>query len=43
MGDAQFEYEYIHRMLTRSSFSLFRLDLWIIWRGILLILKGGGH
>jgi lipopolysaccharide/colanic/teichoic acid biosynthesis glycosyltransferase len=43
MGDAQFEYEYIHRMLTHSSFSLFRLDLWIIWRGILLILKGGGH
>ncbi len=43
MGDAQFEYEYIHQTLTRSSFSLLGLDLWIIWRGILLMLKGGGH
>jgi lipopolysaccharide/colanic/teichoic acid biosynthesis glycosyltransferase len=43
MGDAQFEYEYIHQKITRSSFGLLRLDLWIIWRGILLILKGGGH
>jgi lipopolysaccharide/colanic/teichoic acid biosynthesis glycosyltransferase len=43
MGDAQFEYEYIHQMLTRSSFSLLGLDLLIIWRGILLMLKGGGH
>jgi len=43
MGDAAFEYEYIHQKLTRSSFGLLRLDLWIIWRGIPLILKGGGH
>jgi lipopolysaccharide/colanic/teichoic acid biosynthesis glycosyltransferase len=43
MGDAQFEYEYIYQTLTRSSFSLLGLDLWIIWRGILLVLKGGGH
>ena len=43
MGAAQFEYEYIHQVLTRSSFSLLGLDLWIIWRGILLVLKGGGH
>jgi lipopolysaccharide/colanic/teichoic acid biosynthesis glycosyltransferase len=43
MGDAQFEYEYIHQTLRRSSFGLLRLDLWIIWRGILLIFKGGGH
>jgi len=29
--------------LKRSSFGLLSLDLWIIWRGILVIVKGGGH
>lgn len=43
MGNAIYEYEYIDEYLKRSSFSLLRLDLWIIWKGILVILKGGGH
>ena len=43
MGNAIYEYEYIEEYLKRSSFSLLRLDLWIIWKGILVILKGGGH
>ena len=26
----------------RSSFGLLMLDLWIVWRGFLVIVKGGG-
>ncbi|MDC1292420.1 sugar transferase [Amylibacter sp.] len=43
MGDSIFEYEYINEYLNRSSLSLLKLDIWIIWKGIQLILKGGGH
>ena len=43
MGDSVYEYEYIEEYLNRSSLSLLRLDLWIIWRGIVVISKGGGH
>lgn len=43
MGDPSFEYEYIDEYLKRSSFSLMCLDIWIIYKGIMLILKGGGH
>lgn len=43
MGNSIYEYEYIDHYLSKSSFSLFCLDLWIIYKGIKLILKGGGH
>ena len=43
MGNSIYEYEYIDQYLQRSSFGLIRLDLWIIWKGVLLIIKGGGH
>jgi lipopolysaccharide/colanic/teichoic acid biosynthesis glycosyltransferase len=43
MGNPLYEYEYIDQYLKRSSFGLLRLDLWIIWRGILVIIKGGGY
>ena len=43
MGNSIYEYEYIEQYQKRSSFGLLRLDLWIIWKGIILILKGGGH
>lgn len=43
MGNSIYEYEYIDEYLNRSSFDLLRLDIWIIWKGLLLILKGGGH
>ena len=43
MGNPVYEYEYIDEYLSRSSFGLLRLDLWIIWKGILVIIKGGGH
>lgn len=43
MGNPIYEYEYLDQYLKRSSFGLFCLDLWIIWKGIQVIFKGGGH
>jgi lipopolysaccharide/colanic/teichoic acid biosynthesis glycosyltransferase len=43
MGNPVYEYEYIDQYLKRSSFALLRLDFWIIWKGALVIVKGGGH
>jgi hypothetical protein len=43
MGNLVYEYEYVDQYLKRSSLGLLMLDSWIIWRGILVILKGGGH
>lgn len=43
MGNSKYEYEYIDKYLKLSSFELLKLDLWIIWKGIIVIIKGGGH
>lgn len=43
MGNPVYEYEYVDQYLKRSSFELLCLDLWIIWKGILVIGNGGGH
>jgi lipopolysaccharide/colanic/teichoic acid biosynthesis glycosyltransferase len=43
MGNPVYEYEYIDQYLKRSSFGLLMLDLWIIWKGLRVIVKGGGH
>jgi len=43
MGDPSYEYEYIDQYLNRSAWGLFTLDLWIIWKGVALMSKGGGH
>jgi lipopolysaccharide/colanic/teichoic acid biosynthesis glycosyltransferase len=43
MGNPLYEYEYLDQYLKRSSLGLLGLDLWIIWKGIKVILKGGGH
>jgi lipopolysaccharide/colanic/teichoic acid biosynthesis glycosyltransferase len=43
MGNPIYEYEYIDQYMKRSSFGLLMLDLWIIWKGVIVILKGGGH
>ena len=43
MGNSYYEYEYIDNYLNKSSFEILMLDLWIIYKGILLIFKGGGH
>ncbi len=42
MGNSLYEYQYIDEYLNRTSFGLLRLDLWIIWKGIIVILRGGG-
>lgn len=43
MGNSIYEYEYVDQYLKRTSLGLLRLDLWIIWRGVVVILRGGGH
>ena len=43
MGNPVYEYEYVDQYLRRSSFGLLCLDLWVIWKGIRVIVKGGGH
>lgn len=43
MGNPVYEYEYIDQYIKRSSIGLMRLDLWIIWKGIQVIFKGGGY
>ena len=43
MGNPVYEYEYVDQYLKRSSFGLLMLDLWVIWRGVLVIVRGGGH
>jgi lipopolysaccharide/colanic/teichoic acid biosynthesis glycosyltransferase len=43
MGNPIYEYEYIDSYLKLSSFQLLKLDLWIIWKGLIVVLKGGGY
>jgi len=43
LGNPVYEYEYVDQYINRSSFGLLCLDLWIIWKGFLIIIKGGGH
>lgn len=42
MGNPEYEYEYVRRYINSSSFSLLLLDLKIIWKGILVMVKGKG-
>lgn len=41
-GKPEYEYEYVYRYLHYSPFKLLRLDLWIIWRGIVVMAKAKG-
>lgn len=43
IGNPLYEYQYIEQYLKRTSFGLLMLDLWIIWKGIQMIVKGEGH
>ena len=43
MGEPIYEYEYIRQYMQRSAIGILRLDLWVIYKGIKLIAKGGGH
>lgn len=42
-GKPEFEYEYVYRYLHYSPFRLLMTDLYVIWRGISVMVKGGGH
>ena len=42
MGNPEYEYEYINSYINKSSLKLIYLDIWIIYKGIRLIFKGGG-
>lgn len=43
MGNPIFEYEYIDKYINDSDFNLLKLDLYIIFKGVILMLKGEGH
>jgi lipopolysaccharide/colanic/teichoic acid biosynthesis glycosyltransferase len=42
MGDPQYEFEYLDYCVRKSSLQLLKVDLGIIYKGILLMLKGKG-
>lgn len=42
MGSPEYEYEYIDSYINKSSLNLLLLDLWIIWKGFVVVLKGKG-
>lgn len=42
-GKPIYEYEYVYRCLHYSSWKLFLTDLYVIWKGVVVMLKGGGH
>lgn len=42
MGDPKFEYEYIDKTMNLNSMKVLRLDLWIIYRGLRVVIKGKG-
>jgi len=43
MGNSIYEYEYVDCYINYSPLKLLGLDLWVIYKGIILIIKGGGH
>ena len=43
MGNPEYEYEYVDEYMKRTSCGLLMLDIWIIWRGVIVVLSGGGH
>lgn len=42
-GKPVYEYEYVYRYLHYPSWKLLLTDLYVIWRGVVVMLKGGGH
>ena len=42
-GDPKYEYEYVYRHLHYPWYRILGLDLYIIWRGLTVIVRGGGH
>lgn len=42
MGEPVYEYEYADQFLKRSALSLLWLDITIIWRGLMVVVRGKG-
>ncbi len=42
-GKPVYEYEYVYRYIHYSPWKLLLTDLYVIWRGIIVVLKAGGH
>ncbi|MGI6170041.1 MAG: sugar transferase [Christensenellales bacterium] len=42
-GKPIYEYEYVYRYLHHSSWKLLITDLYVIWKGAAVMIKGGGH
>ena len=42
MGDPKFEYEYARQYLNRGPLGILTLDIWIILKGLKVVLKGKG-
>lgn len=42
MGSPDFEYEYIEKYIKLSAFGILFLDLTILWKGLMVVLKGKG-
>jgi len=42
-GQPVFEYEYVRRYLHYSPLQLLGTDLYVIWKGVIVMSKGGGH
>ena len=42
MGNPLYEYQYADHYLNASAWQLLKLDLWIIFKGIKVIMRGGG-
>jgi lipopolysaccharide/colanic/teichoic acid biosynthesis glycosyltransferase len=42
-GKPVYEYEYVYRCLHYPSWKLLTTDLYVIWKGVVVMSKGGGH
>lgn len=42
MGDPKFEYQYVHEYMTRPPLGMWKLDGWVFWRGLRVMLQGKG-
>jgi len=42
-GKPVYEYEYVYRCLHYPSWKLLLTDLYVVWKGAVVMIKGGGH
>ena len=41
-GDPRFEYEYIEILRNSSFVKVLKTDIWVMWKGLKVVLKGEG-